>query len=557
MSIDLGILFLTSLIIVLPVFIYGIPNSADSSQHYQFAITFFDSLQNGDFYPSWAADSNRGFGDVGVRFYPPLAYYVMAGFRYLAGNWYDASVLTFGFWFFLSGVGLYFWCREWFDETSSLAAAIMYIFMPYHANQLYNAFTYAEFAGSAIIPFCFLFVTRLCRTGKIIDIVGLAVFYSLLILTHLPLTVIGSISLLIYSLTSLKKESFFPTLLKLSSAVFLGLVASSFYWVKMVSELDWVKHTTSEFTSNVYDFHINFLCSFLYTLLFQEDFRSTFLDRVLLVSAGVFISSAVIFYVWSKEKDNQKFFGVVTVLAFAIFITTPLSNIIWEKFSLLQKVQFPWRWLAIVSLTGAFFVAAGFRTLINLLHTKMRPAALLTFGLLTAAIVFTFTRVINYSIQLPRQEFAQQLDNFPRAQSCECWWAIWSEKAALKNTEKVSGTDRSAQVINWQATEREILFSSGSSAVARIPVFYYPHWKTTVNNRSVVPEVSNDGAILIPLPPETAQVKVWFQEPFLVQVSWYISILVWLFFAITNLSILATHQKFNKLNYRIFSKPLH
>ena len=53
----------------------------------------------------------------------------------------------------------------------------------------------AEFAGAAVLPFAFLFVERVCRHRRRQDIAGLAVSFALLLLTHLPLAIIGSIAL--------------------------------------------------------------------------------------------------------------------------------------------------------------------------------------------------------------------------------------------------------------------------------------------------------------------------------------------------------------------------
>lgn len=535
---DLCVLFLVSAIIVLPVFVWGVPNGADTSQHYQFARTFFDSIQNGNFYPSWASTTNHGFGDVGIRFYPPFAYYVMVGFRYLSGNWYDASVLSFLFWFFLGGVGMYFWCREWFGENASLAAGIIYIFMPYHVNQLYNAFMYGEFAGSAILPFCFLFVTRICRNGKFIDVIGLAFFYALLVLTHIPLTILGSISLLIYSMASLRKKDFFPHLLRLATAVFLGLLASSFYWLRMVTELDFVKHASAEFTSNLYDFHTNFIFSSLHTLLLNSNtFSSLHCDLLLLITLGIITPSVVIFYLWSKDKNNQKLFNVAIVLIFSIFIATPYSNFVWENLPVLQKVQFPWRWLAVVSMTSAVFVAAGFDILIGLFSTKKRPVALLTCGLFAAGIIFTLMGVVNHSLQMPRQDFTEQTKNLLNSGSFNCWLPVWSKSEAIQSRQKVLAEDRSAQIIVWQPIEREIVFVAGKPTDARIATFYYPHWTATVNGQPTELKRDENGTMLVPLPAEAADVKIWFQEPIYVRAASYISILTWVILSIIGLFI--------------------
>ena len=159
----LSLLLLFSILVVLPVMLDGIPGSMDIPQQFQFAQTFYDLIKEGNFYISWAADPNFGYGDVGVRFYPPLTYFILSFFRLIAGNWFDASVLFFIFGYFISGVGIYFWSREWFSENSSLAGALVYIMLPYHITQIYIGALFAEFTAATILPFCFLFTYRVLQ----------------------------------------------------------------------------------------------------------------------------------------------------------------------------------------------------------------------------------------------------------------------------------------------------------------------------------------------------------------------------------------------------------
>ena len=92
------------------------------------------------------------------------------------------------------------------SESSAMWAAILYALAPYHVNQLYQAFLLAEFAGAAVLPFAFGFVERVCRRGRYSDIAGLAATYAFLILTHLPLAVMGSLALAIYSLARIERR---------------------------------------------------------------------------------------------------------------------------------------------------------------------------------------------------------------------------------------------------------------------------------------------------------------------------------------------------------------
>ena len=79
---------------LLPAVIWGVPNNNDLSNHYHFALPFYEAIQRGDLHPGWLASPNFGYGDTVVRFYPPALYYLLAAGRALAGNWYGGSLLV-------------------------------------------------------------------------------------------------------------------------------------------------------------------------------------------------------------------------------------------------------------------------------------------------------------------------------------------------------------------------------------------------------------------------------------------------------------------------------
>ncbi|MEK7723093.1 MAG: 6-pyruvoyl-tetrahydropterin synthase-related protein [Acidobacteriota bacterium] len=533
----LTVLFIVSGLMILPIYLSGIPNGNDLPQHYQFALTFKQGLQNGILYPSWAATPNFGFGDIGIRFYPPFSYYVLVFFEAILGNWFYASVAAFWFWFFLSGIGIYFWSREWFGENASLLAAVVYIFAPYHVNQIYNAFTYAEFASASILPFCFLFVTRICRREGMINTVGLAFCYGLLLLTHLPMAVIGSLALGVYSLALLEKTNYFKKLLNLTVSVFFGLLASSFYWFRMVSELSFVNHATEEFTSGAYDFHKNFVGAFLYLPFAEYDDRTLwFCDLMLFITLALFIPSAILYY-RNRQEKQPKLFSVVALLAFAIFISTPLSLPIWENLEPLQKVQFPWRWLAVISMSGVIFVAAGYETFISYFQSEKRPVAILTIGLIFAGFVFTVTQVIKPASFIPQDQFNESIAKLESKDSYPCWWAIWSKSEAFKEKTKVLAKDRQIEIQDWNLQEKRFQISAGEAQNLRLALFYYPYWKATVNEKMIELKPAADGTILLPIENEKTDVRVWFEEPakiknitLLSMFSWFILFLSALIF---------------------------
>ena len=93
--------------LTLPIYWFGMPGGNDLPQHYRFIHTFYSAIQSGNFYPAWAGETNLGFGDVGIRFYPPLTYYIVVLFRSVTDSWTTALAASIFFWFLVSGAGLF------------------------------------------------------------------------------------------------------------------------------------------------------------------------------------------------------------------------------------------------------------------------------------------------------------------------------------------------------------------------------------------------------------------------------------------------------------------
>src|SRR6185436_13330713 len=82
---------------------------------------------------------------------------------------------------------------------------------------------------------------RLCRNGGRRNIAGLAASYAFLILTNLPMTVIGSYALVIYLLLRIDWSRLLSTVWKFVAALALGLGASACFWVTVLAELSWLR----------------------------------------------------------------------------------------------------------------------------------------------------------------------------------------------------------------------------------------------------------------------------------------------------------------------------
>src|SRR5213078_4890198 len=329
---------------LIPMMVWGIPSGGDLPNHFRFAQPFYDSIRNGHIYPGWLSESNYGFGDARFRFYPPGLYYLLAVFK-VATSWYWASLLSFALLSVLGGLGAYFWARGSYPVNVAMSAGFIYTIAPYHLNELYQASLLSEYAACSVLPFLFAFVERVCRRRSPVDIAGLAASYALLVLTHLPLTVIGSLSVAVYVVFLLRREHLWSTLARLTLGLGLGLAASSFFWTTVVAELPWIKGNSAN--QNIYyDYRANFL--FSPSALTN---RNTWYANLLAFAVLGMLLPAVILLKKKAATPATKAAALLTLVSFVM--ASEISRPLWLLIPKLREVQFPWRWLTVASLSGS------------------------------------------------------------------------------------------------------------------------------------------------------------------------------------------------------------
>jgi 6-pyruvoyl-tetrahydropterin synthase related domain len=522
-------------IIMLPILLLGIPDGSDLAQHLQFASTFYDSILSGDFFPGWASPDNHGFGSIGIRYYPPVAYYLMAFTQMVTNNWYLTFWTDSFFWMFLGCAGVYFLAKEWLSSRQAVLAAILYAIVPYHTAQIYQYLLYAEFAASGILPFCFLFATRIIKRGKPVDVLLFSISYALLILTHIPLTIIGSIGLGLYTLLLMDWKQPKKTIINFTIAFALSLSATAFHLLRAVTEVNWVKHNSPQYYANGYYDYKKYLFPMFYNggeiyrvkMLWHFDLSIIFAFLLLLP-----LIIYLILQLKSSDKDNyfiRKIFYTLSITGiFALFIMSIPASFIWDSVSLLQKIQFPWRWLSLLSMIGAISFASAVPLLISRYKKMSKPIIYAALLLITSITLFDITQTIITSAPLSSEKFEEKLAEMHREPGCSCWWTIWAKQEAFGRPEKVYAESRSANVTRWDSELREFTVEAGAPENVRVATFYHPYWTAEINGNPAEIQTANDGSILIPITGEKSSIKLYFKEPFKLNAALAVSLLTWL-----------------------------
>ncbi|HTH52293.1 MAG TPA: 6-pyruvoyl-tetrahydropterin synthase-related protein [Pyrinomonadaceae bacterium] len=526
-----------------PIYLFGIPSGNDQSQHYQFAWTVYNSVRGGDIYPSFAADTNHGFGDYGLRFYPPLTYYVLAGLRAVTGDWYFATLIALTLVFFVGALGVYLWTRESFDERTALIAAALYTFIPYHLNEIYNNFLFAELFATAVLPFCFLYLHRTLQRPDMRNAIGLALSCSLLVVTHLPLTIMGVIAMTVYAAFSLRKADLLRQLGWIGGAAAATVALTAFYWSRWVPELAWITHNSQKYFSTTWDYRTNFLFVASRWAHLSDDFLNLwFADLMLFVAILVMAPAAIMLAI--DEEKRKKLLPLTAVFALATLLTTPLTAPIWDRLRILQKLQFPWRWLAVVSIVVAVFGSAGLVWSADQVKLGNKPALKAVMAVALASIAFMGVLIVKGPVYVSREKLNADIASFENSTGCDCWWPVWAKSEAFGQTEKVVAGGREVSITSW--SPRECMFSipPGDATSATVKAWYYPRWIAQVNGVEQTPHSDENGRLTIDVPTAAANVSVRFVEPGYVIAATVISLLAWIAMLFTGaLLLLKSRQR--------------
>ena len=510
-SSNILIVALVAMAVLLPIMIFGIPNGADLPNHLRFALPFYESMQSGHFHPGWLAESSYGLGDPRFIFYPPGLYYLLSATRMLTGEWYSASILAFIILSVAGGLGAYFWARTIFTPRVAMWTGVLYALAPYRLNELYQASLLSEYAACSILPFVFGFVERVIRRKSTYDVVGLGASYALLILTHLPIAVIGSIALAIYVLLRVEKKAFWSTITRVALGTTLGLAASSFFWTSMLAELSWIKGSGAN-PNPYYDYRLNFV--FSPSALTN---RNTWYANLLALAMIGFLFPGVAFLVRSfkRDKSNGAMNAALVLLLVTFLMATPLSKPVWAVVPKLSEVQFPWRWLSITSLMGAMLFAASIPKWKEQFHNRLRPRDLAVGLVFALSLVFIGTQIIQDCEYISRAKFEPMVQDVRGAVSFKDWLPVWARdfNHVEKMLAKVDAGTRPVTITAWEPERRTFHLGAGTENTLQVRTYFYPRWTAKADGHLLPTTPTTDGLLQISAPAQATDIQLAFEPP--------------------------------------------
>ncbi|HKP12978.1 MAG TPA: 6-pyruvoyl-tetrahydropterin synthase-related protein [Blastocatellia bacterium] len=518
-------------LLMLPAFIRGFPAGNDADLHFRWARQFREAMaEPGVFYPRWLGAANNGQGSPAMLYYPPLALFVTAAFGLVTGNTLTTLSLACWLGLLISGLTMYGFARKLLDWRAALFAALLYMAAPYHLFDLYQGAALAEFWSFAWIPLVLNGVYRAAAERGWRAVATLASGYALLLLTHLPLSFALSLVLPVFAVLLTRD---LKSLAKIAAGLLLGAGLAAGYLAPVVSERGYVsigsllmfdyqrffllRHLRMALNATMFAPDPSLypsgepakLAPFLY-LLKAEQAVAAFL-LVMALSAVVLLvrRRALLSSLLDSTLPRRLVVALLAVTALSLLMTTRRSAFVWQAVPQLSYLQFPFRWLVVVTAGGCVLVALALRSLLPLNRWRIVPAlllgaavvlALVTSGLMVAR---TPTEPTFFDASRPRREVPEYRP---------VWWDKQLHEEETLPAVTVTGGQAEVSVSDGEGVHQQYAVNVANTATLRFRTLYFPGWGARVDGNAVGVAPDETGHIQLDLAPGEHQLSLRFED---------------------------------------------
>jgi uncharacterized membrane protein len=508
----------------------GLPVTHDGQDHVARIANFYQSLSEGNPVPRWAANLNWGYGHPILMFLYPLPSYVASLFHVIGFSFVDSTKLVFGISYILSALTMYLWIQSVYGKKAGLISALLYTFTPYRFIDLYVRGAIGEhvaFIFPPLIAYFFYKMTKPDPKGRLADrnLIGASLSVAALILSHnamaimfLPIIIIYIGYLLAFEV---KQKSLF--ILQCFGSLVIGFGMSSFFWIPAYFE---GKYTLRDVvTVGVTMERFVPWQRFLYPSWNYGAGDQVTQGLGFIQWFGILIS--IIYMKLTKDKRIRTMLtGVLILLLASLFIMTPWSSFLWNRITLLQKFQFPWRFLSVTVFCIAVFGGIGISSLLTRFKPSIRNTLLFVYCLLL--IISTVGMWHTRTYQVKDESFYTGIfsGTTDTGESSPVWSVRFMEHKPIANIEVVDGV---ADITNIYRNTTKHVYSVNAhkKTLMMENTVYFPGWLITIDGKPVQIQYQNmnyRGLMMFDVPEGKHTVEVMFTNTRLRQVSELISL---------------------------------
>jgi hypothetical protein len=347
-----------------PLLAPGFPVGHDTSAHLTYMYLFDAALDQGQLPVRWIEGVRPGHSQPLFSFYQPGFYYAVELVHSAIASLLLSTKLTIlGAWW-LGGAFLWLYLRPVGIWPATLGA-LLFVRAPYLILDVFVRAALPEFVALSLAPVILWSLDRSLRSTDARYPMALALASAAMLLCHLPTVLMFVPVFLTYTgFVRLSGDTRGRWVARTGAACALGVGLASFYVFPAILELHLTK--IRALTSEYFDYRQHFVEPwqwFARTWGYggsepgTADGMSFQAGVVQWIAAGLGLAVAARMVLAGRRGHAGPLAYWLVVLTAGLFMTTSASSIIWNAVPPLAFIQFPWRFLTVVSLAIAIIGA--------------------------------------------------------------------------------------------------------------------------------------------------------------------------------------------------------
>ena len=445
-------------------------------------MAFSGELASGQFPVRYLDSFGHGAGYFLFTFYSPLIYYLGSLFHLIGFSYIQSLKLVYLLFLLVGTTGIYTLLRSLVGKFASTLGTLSFLLAPYLYHVFFHRGTITEAAAMMLIPWLIWAFIRLKESSSRTNLVLCALVIALSILTHTLTAVMAILAAVLYFALPPYKTS---SLLSALASLALGIGLSASFLIPSVTSSRLVQYTSNSLVERGY---LDHPVSFVKQAFAMGDGteKSAFLGLTLVI--GFLLTIALTL---KSSKFRKKYSSVLTlsllVTVLGFFIMSPASSQIWSSIIYLRYVQFPFRFLTIVTVFAVILYslllehfsdskpARTFLTLIVFLPLFISPQFHKPLG---------YQYTTDYKVEDPCMTASWADEHLP----------IWVKECLLKpraNLVEPLSSKITLNEVHSTNNGRLITINTSGSGDILVSKYYFPGWVAT-----------NKGGKSIPLSPQ-------------------------------------------------------
>jgi len=495
------ICILVSLAAITPFFLIGeergtgccggtMPVTHDGVAHFNLMQSFYGSLREGNLYPSWQAETNRGYGAPATIFYPPAIYYLTSLIHVFARSWLATFWIAYVILMVGSGISFYALARSSLSTRAASIAMVAYLIAPYHLINHYQRAAIAECLGMVWLPLVILFAFDR-RYSNLSRFIGLAMSSGLLLWSHPPTAyqtalVFGPI---LVAADIWRRQ--WKHLVVAGLATVAGILIASAYVVPAFFEQHFIHADDITMTWPYAESYVFNFASTRYNH-YKDDFIVR-IDYIWLLCSFQVLAAAV----WLIAFKLRTALLWITAGLISLFLMTKLSAPFNSLIPGLAIGVFSWRMLAIASLSVALLAGCAY----NAFKNRVRQFRLQQYSGLAISLAIVFSSLLFSVIYVGMPMYRAEAFKPNPGHSHFSLLPVTAYEEAVDGPPVIVVSGKGEfSIVKWNSEERIVRMNMQEAGTVSVRTYFFPGWTAIAKDSELEVRPGTDGEILAAVP---------------------------------------------------------